>query len=68
MSTEEISVHCPVCRKEHVFTKDVQEFSCRGKHLVLLSDRHGWRLMEVRKISEKEDRELDEIWGSLDED
>jgi len=67
MSTEEISVQCPVCGKEHVFQKDVQEFRCRGKHLVLLSDRHGWRLMEVRKISEKDDRELDKIWGSSED-
>ncbi len=58
----EVEVRCPVCKKKHRFKPKIQEFRCRGKLLVLLKDRLGWRLMEVRVISEREDAELDEIW------
>ena len=68
MKDEEIEVLCPVCRKIHKFKPEVQEFRCKKRHLVLLKDRHGWRLMEVKVITEREDRELDRIWGSKDED
>ncbi len=61
---DEVEVRCPVCGKFHRLKPEVQEFRCRGKLLVLLKDRMGWRLMEVTTISEREDRELDRIWGS----
>ncbi len=61
--SEEIEVKCPVCGKYHRFKPEVQEFWCKRRHLVLLKDRNGWRLMEVNVITEREDRELDRIWG-----
>ena len=64
MTSEELKIKCPVCKKEHTFKPEIQEFFCKGKHLVLLKDRLGWRLMEVREISEREDRELDKVWSS----
>ncbi len=62
--SEEIEVKCPVCKKIHKFKPEIQEFRCRGRLLVLLKDRLGWRLMEVKVITEMEDAELDEIWGT----
>jgi len=62
----EVEVRCPVCKKIHRFKPEVQEFQCKGRHLVLLKDRLGWRLMEVKIITEREDRELDKVWGSGD--
>ncbi|WP_456370079.1 hypothetical protein [Geoglobus sp.] len=67
MSTEEVEVECPVCKKTHRLEKRVDVFYCRKATLVLLNDRHGWRLMEVKEISERQDRELDRLWGSDDE-
>ncbi len=67
MSTEEVEVECPVCKKTHRLVKRVDVFYCKKTPLVLLKDRHGWRLMEVREISERQDRELDRLWGSEDE-
>ncbi len=63
---EDIEVRCPVCRKIHKFKPEVQEFWCKRRHLVLLKDRLGWRLMEVKTITEREDKELDRIWSSKD--
>ncbi len=60
----EIEVRCPICGKVHRLKAEVGEFRCKGKLLVLLKDRLGWRLVEVRTISEREDAELDDVWGS----
>ncbi|ADC66129.1 hypothetical protein Ferp_1992 [Ferroglobus placidus DSM 10642] len=61
---EEVEVSCPVCRKSHRYKAEIQVVSCKGKPLALVKDRLGWRLMEIRVISEKEDEELDKIWRS----
>ena len=60
-----IKVKCPVCGRIHELSPEVQEFRCKGRLLVLLRDRLGWRLVEVRTISEREDAELDEVWSDL---
>ncbi len=64
MSMEEVDVQCPVCKKNHRFEAKIQVVECKGKLLALFKDRLGWRLMEIRIISEKEDEELDRIWRS----
>ncbi|WP_457590399.1 hypothetical protein [Geoglobus sp.] len=67
MSTEEVEVGCPVCGKTHRLEKRVDVFYCRKTPLALVSDRHGWRLMKIKTITERQDRELDRLWGSEDE-
>ncbi len=62
MSTEEVEVLCPVCRKKHRYFAEVQVVECKGRPMALFKDRHGWRLMEIKVISEREDEELDKIW------
>ncbi len=52
-----------MCGGIHELSPEVQEFRCRGRLLVLLKDRLGWRLVRVGMLSEKEDAELDEIWS-----
>jgi len=52
---EEVEVYCPACKKKHKFVAEIQEFKCKGKHLVLLKDRLGWRLMEVVVVSDDEE-------------
>jgi len=64
---EEIEVKCPVCKKNHVVKKTVDTFFCRGQMLVVVEDRLGWRLMKVVTITEKQNIELDRLWGSEDE-
>lgn len=66
MKDKEIEVKCPVCKNIHKFEPKIQEFRCRGRLLVLLKDQLGWRLMEIKVITEQEDRELDKIWGLKD--
>jgi len=67
MSTEEIEVDCPVCRKKHVLKKEIDIFYCKNVTLALIHDRLGWRLIRVGILSEKQDRELDRLWGNEDE-
>lgn len=67
MSTEEIELKCPVCGKLHVVEKKVDTFICKDKLLAIVKDRRGWRFMNVEIITEKQDRELDRLWGSEDE-
>jgi len=62
----EVEVKCPICKRMHRFKAEIREFWCRGRHLVLLRGRNGWRLMEVKVITEREDAELDRVWGSED--
>ncbi len=62
--SDEIEVKCPICGRKHRLKAEIQEIVCKGRLLVLIKDRLGWRLMEVRHISEREDAELDKIWGS----
>uniref|UniRef100_A0A7C4WEP3 Uncharacterized protein n=1 Tax=Geoglobus ahangari TaxID=113653 RepID=A0A7C4WEP3_9EURY len=57
-----IEVDCPICKRKHKFEKKIDLFYCKGKPIALIKDRKGWRLMEVKVISEKEDRELDKVW------
>ncbi len=64
---EKVEVRCPVCKKNHLLKKEVDTFFCRGQVLALVNDRHGWRLIKVTAITEKQDRELDRLWGSEDE-
>ncbi len=64
---EEVEVRCPVCRKNHALRREVDTFFCRGQMLALVSDRHGWRLVRVTSITEKQDKELDRLWGIEDE-
>ncbi len=61
---EEVNVKCPICKKEHKYKAEIQLVSCKGKAMALIKDRLGWRLMEVKIISEREDEELDKIWRS----
>ena len=61
---EEVEVRCPVCGKRHKLKAEIQELECKGRLLVLFKDRLGWRLLEVKKITEREDAELDRIWDS----
>ncbi|WP_318249217.1 hypothetical protein [Geoglobus acetivorans] len=63
MNTEEMELKCPVCRKTHVVEKKVDVIVCRSRMVAVVRDRHGWRLMEVNTISEKQDSELDRQWG-----
>ena len=64
---EEVKARCPVCKKNHVLKKEVDTFFCRGQMLALVEDRLGWRLIKVMTITERQDRELDRLWGSEDE-
>ncbi len=64
---EEVEARCPVCKKSHTLRKEVDTFFCRDQMLALVKDRHGWRLMKITPITERQDRELDRLWGSEDE-
>ena len=59
---EEIEVECPVCKKKHRLKKRVDVFYCKNTPLALIKDRKGWRLVEIKIISEREDVKLDKIW------
>lgn len=67
MSTEDVEVRCPVCGKTHKLKKKVDVFYCKNTPLALLADRHGWRLMVIKTITERQDWELDRLWGSENE-
>ncbi len=64
---EEIEVACPVCKRGHVLRKDMDIFFCREEMLALVNDRLGWRLVKIVPLTERQDRELDRLWGSEDE-
>ncbi len=59
-----MKIKCPVCGKEHQLREEIDILQCRDKLLALIKDRHGWRLIEIKIIDEKQEKELDRIWGS----
>ncbi len=64
---EEIKVKCPICKKYHKIKTLVDFIYCKNVPLALINDRLGWRLMEIKIITENQDSKLDKMWGSEDE-